>query len=195
MYTSTSIKVTTIKATTIKVTQRDGQVFEEKKSNEGNYTKEYKETVEIPDYLKKKKPLTKEEMKEHDDFVQLFDIENWYSDLEQITFQTYFIELSLKNAQKITELFQKQMQNEIRKEIENDSELMNICKQIDDIMSKYKMSNGCFCKLSSRSPKDATQTKMKEIFENKIKNENTETLRYKSMCFLLKTFVLMCLSP
>lgn len=169
----TSNKKRNLKKTSTKVTQRDGKVYVATKSDDGALKEEYKETVDISNYLQKKE-LTKEEIKQHDEFVQSFDIEQWYKDLKSVTFDTYFIPLSIENAELITKLFtdfhgDKDKTNEwILNQINENQGLNTLCDKINEIITTNKM-NGCFSKLSSRSPKDSTNEKLSEIFNKKIK--------------------------
>eukprot|EP01084_Bolivina_argentea_P257770 434367_1 len=162
-----------LKKTNTKVTQRDGKVFITQKTDDGEFKQQYKETVDISTYLNEKE-LTKEEVKDHDDYVQLFDIENWYKDIKSITFDTYFIPLTIQNAELITNMFiqfhKEQKSNEwINQQIHSNKSLTILCNKINEIININKM-NGCFCKLSSRSPKDSTDDKLQKMFNEKIQD-------------------------
>lgn len=89
------------------------------------------------------------------------NIEKWYEQIESCTFPTIFVPLSEEEGKTIVhanDSYLKQIELS-----EDDREAMGkLEEKVDEAMKQF--SNGCFVKLSCRSPKDATVTAPEMLF-------------------------------
>lgn len=106
------------------------------------------------------------------------NIENWYSPIQEHTFPTYFIPLTLPRAQAIIDAYRF-----LNPEDDNpspaplDANTQQVLKEMEDeidsiIQSKNLKSKGVFIKLSCRSPKDSAciSPKFKSTYQAKLAN-------------------------
>jgi gamma-glutamylcyclotransferase (GGCT)/AIG2-like uncharacterized protein YtfP len=84
-----------------------------------------------------------------------FDIDVWYPLIEQFTFPTSFIPLTIKEALSIVHYQDTRFNHRERLTTENINTLKLLEKRIDRELQKPIFKNGAFLRLCGRSPKDA----------------------------------------
>ncbi|ETO11247.1 hypothetical protein RFI_26121, partial [Reticulomyxa filosa] len=112
---------------------------------------------------------TAEEIVKYDKYLQTFDIESWIDILKDVTFETVFVNITLKEGEKILELckrvsehakasFLASMQDEKESKQEQSKksvqplqlnikeEIPDLAKRIDDTITKMNSTNGVFAK-------------------------------------------------
>eukprot|EP01125_Pyxidicula_operculata_P018584 TRINITY_DN6611_c0_g1_i1.p1 TRINITY_DN6611_c0_g1~~TRINITY_DN6611_c0_g1_i1.p1 ORF type:complete len:302 (+),score=71.44 TRINITY_DN6611_c0_g1_i1:97-1002(+) len=98
------------------------------------------------------------------------NMENWYNDIEDHTFKTIFLPLSIDEAKVMMEAYQESNLNESQKQ-----KMDSIEARIEGAIATF--GNTAFVKLSCRSPKDVTLTSetTKQLYEKKMSTITTPT--------------------
>ncbi|KAL6050059.1 Cell division cycle protein 123 [Balamuthia mandrillaris] len=120
------------------------------------------------------------EVKRLREHINAVNLENWYSQLQQYTFETAFLNLSLEEARSILAVHkcnkshQPQQQEQDAEAAEQQSVLASLSQRIDEALKPFVVEEGAgggaFVRLSSRSPKDATIAgeKTMQLFEEEL---------------------------
>ena len=110
------------------------------------------------------------------------DMDVWYPFLESITFKTYFIHITRKEAESILNFFDYKYKN--KDDIftaENTKILLNLEKKIDYYFNTYEdLKNGAMFRLSGRSGKDMHYYDNEKIYKSFLKNWEENCKKYNT---------------
>jgi gamma-glutamylaminecyclotransferase len=104
-----------------------------------------------------------------------FDIDVWYPLIEQFTFPTMFIPLTVSEAYAIVHYQDTRFNKRLRLTVQDVKILRNLEKRIDNVLKKSTFSSGAFLRLCGRSPKDADPLDRSQVLA-KYKKDLTDLL-------------------
>jgi len=109
------------------------------------------------DYVQMAKDLEvqKQQLEKVNEKVRESDIENWYDELKEFTYETYFVDITMEEGKAMHRLYDARMKGETNHE--DETLLKKITVNLQSTIDKFS-GVGAFVKLSSRSAKDASVT-------------------------------------
>jgi hypothetical protein len=103
--------------------------------------------------------------------IHAVNLENWYDQLKDYTFETTFLDLSPAEAHALIRAFNHHKGKNPNNFTDDDDRLLkHLASRIDAVIVPYQNSSGAFVRLSTRSPKDAViaQTKTQEFWKQEL---------------------------
>lgn len=120
-----------------------------------------------------------------------FSVEEWYEHIKDLTFETYFIPMTVSDALSIQHSYESKKKNDVKKFTDNDkANIKNLIEKINTIIQDKFKGEPAFIRMSTRSGKDAV-VKTKE-FKEKLKDnlkksgESHSVISTLSECLLIK---------
>eukprot|EP00698_Gefionella_okellyi_P003035 TRINITY_DN12856_c0_g1_i1.p1 TRINITY_DN12856_c0_g1~~TRINITY_DN12856_c0_g1_i1.p1 ORF type:complete len:396 (+),score=81.96 TRINITY_DN12856_c0_g1_i1:27-1190(+) len=121
--------------------------------------------------VKKASPKLTEAIQEEIDnlkYDDLYNVEAWYSSMQETTFRTQFVQLTAEEISAICDLYRFTQLHDSTIHV-NDVALDSIAQKLDAALSQYA-EHSAFVRLSARSPKDAAfgSTAMKDVLRHEL---------------------------